>query len=110
MIYPERPTAPRMHLSDWVDSPTHLAPLEQQLTNVFSPISVNSAPDQDVVGNQKEIWPQVIDKAMAQIIGAQPPMPVQTGRLSLPELIAMLRCGFLISVPLLRHPFGSQGN
>jgi hypothetical protein len=39
------------------------------VSNVFSSESVNSAAKQDVVGNQKEIWPQVLEKAVATLDG-----------------------------------------
>jgi hypothetical protein len=39
------------------------------VNNVFSSESVNSAAKQDVVGNQKEIWPQVLEKAVATLDG-----------------------------------------
>lgn len=39
------------------------------VTNDFPSNSVNSGAGQDVVGNQKEIWPQVIEKAYATLNG-----------------------------------------
>lgn len=39
------------------------------INNVFSTESVNSGAKQDVVGNQKEIWPQVLEKAVATLDG-----------------------------------------
>jgi hypothetical protein len=39
------------------------------INNIFSSASVNSGTTQDVVGNQKEIWPQVIEKAVATLDG-----------------------------------------
>ena len=39
------------------------------VTNSFSAQSVNNRATQDVVGNQKEIWPQVIEKAFATLAG-----------------------------------------
>jgi hypothetical protein len=39
------------------------------INNVFSTESVNSGAQQDVVGNQKEIWPQVLEKAVATLDG-----------------------------------------
>ncbi len=39
------------------------------VNNVFSSQSVNSGAKQDVVGNQKEIWPQVLEKAVATLDG-----------------------------------------
>ena len=39
------------------------------INNVFSSESVNSGAKQDVVGNQKEIWPQVLEKAVATLDG-----------------------------------------
>jgi hypothetical protein len=44
-------------------------PVYENVTNVFSSAGVNNGPTQDVVGNQKEIWPQVIEKAYAQLEG-----------------------------------------
>jgi hypothetical protein len=45
------------------------SPVYETVTNVFSSQGVNSGPTQDVVGRQKEIWPQVIEKAYAQLEG-----------------------------------------
>jgi hypothetical protein len=39
------------------------------VTNSFSNASVNNGATQDVVGNQKEIWVQVLEKAYAQANG-----------------------------------------
>jgi hypothetical protein len=39
------------------------------ITNSFSASSVNNGTRQDVVGNQKEIWPQVVEKAYATLGG-----------------------------------------
>jgi hypothetical protein len=39
------------------------------VTNVFPSYSVNNGATQDVVGNQKEIWPQVVEKAVATLDG-----------------------------------------
>jgi len=39
------------------------------VTNSFNPNSVNSAAGQDVVNGVKEIWPQVIEQAVAQLNG-----------------------------------------
>jgi hypothetical protein len=39
------------------------------VNNSFSTASVNSGARQDVVGNQKEIWPQVLEKAVATLNG-----------------------------------------
>ena len=41
----------------------------QTVTNLFSTAAVNNAASQDVVGNSKEIWAQVIEKAYAQANG-----------------------------------------
>ena len=41
----------------------------QTVTNVFSASSVNNGATQDVVGSQKEIWAQVVEKAYAQANG-----------------------------------------
>ena len=39
------------------------------INNTFSTLSVNNGANQDVVGNQKEIWPQVLEKAVATLDG-----------------------------------------
>lgn len=39
------------------------------VNNVFSSESVDNGAKQDVVGNQKEIWPQVLEKAVATLDG-----------------------------------------
>lgn len=39
------------------------------VTNVFPSYSVNCGATQCVVGNQKEIWPQVLEKAVATMLG-----------------------------------------
>ena len=39
------------------------------VSNAFSSASVNNGAKQDVVGNLKEIWPQVIEKAVATLDG-----------------------------------------
>jgi hypothetical protein len=39
------------------------------INNTFSTASVNNGAKQDVVGNQKEIWPQVVEKAVATLAG-----------------------------------------
>jgi hypothetical protein len=39
------------------------------VTNVFPNYSVNNGATQDVVGSQKEIWPQVLEKAVATLGG-----------------------------------------
>jgi hypothetical protein len=44
-------------------------PVSETVTNTFSSAGVNNGATQDVVGNQKEIWPQVIEKAVAQLDG-----------------------------------------
>ncbi len=44
-------------------------PISETVTNTFSSAGVNSGATQNVVGNQKEIWPQVIEKAVAQLDG-----------------------------------------
>ena len=41
----------------------------QTVTNAFSATSVNNGATQDVVGSQKEIWAQVVEKAYAQANG-----------------------------------------
>jgi hypothetical protein len=44
-------------------------PISETVTNVFGYGTVNYGPLDDVVGNQKEIWPQVIESAYAQAHG-----------------------------------------
>src|ERR1700761_8871908 len=39
------------------------------VNNVFSALSVDNGAKQDVVGTQKEIWPQVVEKAVATLDG-----------------------------------------
>ena len=39
------------------------------IDNNFSPASVDNGATQDVVGSQKEIWPQVVEKAVAALNG-----------------------------------------
>jgi hypothetical protein len=48
---------------------TSFAPVDVTVTNSFPDYSVNNGADQDVVGNQKEIWPQVLEKAVATLDG-----------------------------------------
>jgi Calpain family cysteine protease len=42
-----------------------LATVEVTVNNTFDRYGVNSGTTQDVVGDQKEIWPQVLEKAVA---------------------------------------------
>lgn len=44
-------------------------PIYETVSNVFDPTSVNNNPYEDLVGGVKEIWPQVIEKAYAQLVG-----------------------------------------
>jgi Calpain family cysteine protease len=44
-------------------------PVSETVTNVFPTNSVNSGASQDVVGGEKEIWPQVLEKAVATLDG-----------------------------------------
>jgi hypothetical protein len=46
-----------------------LKPITVTVNNVFPTYSVNSGATQDVVGSQKEIWAQVIEKAIATVRG-----------------------------------------
>lgn len=45
---------------------TQFKPASQTVTNTFPTNAVNNGATQDVVGNQKEIWVQVLEKAYAQ--------------------------------------------
>jgi hypothetical protein len=45
------------------------APVNVSVTNSFPDDSVNNGVNQDVVGDQKEIWPQVLEKAVATLDG-----------------------------------------
>ena len=44
-------------------------PISVNVSNSFSAASVNNGATQDVVGKMKEIWPQVIEKAVATLDG-----------------------------------------
>ena len=44
-------------------------PVSVTVSNVFPTVSVDNGSAQDVVGNQKEIWPQVLEKAVATLDG-----------------------------------------
>jgi hypothetical protein len=48
---------------------TNFKAVAETVTNVFQANGVNSGATQDVVGNQKEIWPQVLEKAVATLDG-----------------------------------------
>jgi len=50
-------------------STTSFKPVSETVSNVFDPKSVNSQPGQDSQGSVHEIWPQVLEKAMAQLSG-----------------------------------------
>jgi hypothetical protein len=50
-------------------SSTSFTPIEITVANSFPSNSVNNGTTQDVVGNQKEIWPQVLEKAFATLDG-----------------------------------------
>jgi hypothetical protein len=43
--------------------------VSETVTNVFPGYAVNNGATQDVVGGQKEIWPQVLEKAVATLDG-----------------------------------------
>ena len=43
--------------------------ITESVTNVFPTNAVNNGANQDVVGGVKEIWPQVLEKAMAELNG-----------------------------------------
>jgi hypothetical protein len=45
------------------------APVNVSVTNSFPDYSVNNGVNQDVVGDLKEIWPQVLEKAVATLDG-----------------------------------------
>ncbi len=46
-----------------------LSPVSVNVTNSFPSDSADSGTGQDVVGNEKEIWPQVLEKAVANLDG-----------------------------------------
>ena len=48
---------------------TGFKPIAVTVTNSFSAASVNNGPSQDVFAGQKEIWPQVVEKAVATLNG-----------------------------------------
>jgi hypothetical protein len=48
---------------------TSFTPIGVTVTNSFPSDSVNNGVTQDVAGNQKEIWPQVLEKAFATLDG-----------------------------------------
>jgi hypothetical protein len=50
-------------------STTAFKTVSETVTNVFPSYSVNNGIGQDVVGSQKEIWPQVLEKAVATLDG-----------------------------------------
>jgi hypothetical protein len=54
-------------LSGW--NTTAFKSVSETVTNVFPTDAVNNGAGQDVVGNQKEIWPQVLEKAVATLDG-----------------------------------------
>ncbi len=48
---------------------TSFKAVSETVTNSFSAASVNNGATQDVVGTRKEIWPQVLEKAVATLNG-----------------------------------------
>jgi hypothetical protein len=48
---------------------TSFKPVNETITNLFPTNSVNGGASQDVVAGQKEIWPQVLEKAVATLDG-----------------------------------------
>ena len=48
---------------------TAFRPVSEVVTNVFPGYSVNNGATQDVYAGQKEIWPQVLEKALATLDG-----------------------------------------
>jgi hypothetical protein len=54
-------------LASW--NTTAFRTVTETVTNVFPNYAVNNGATQDVLGNQKEIWPQVLEKAVAQLDG-----------------------------------------
>ena len=48
---------------------TAFKPVSVTIDNSFSSVGVNNASNQDVLGGQKEIWPQVLEKAIATLDG-----------------------------------------
>jgi hypothetical protein len=57
------------NLPTWNTPTSALKAVGQVVSNVFDPNSVNSGATQDVANGLKEIWPQVIEKAYAQLNG-----------------------------------------
>jgi hypothetical protein len=55
------------HLPGWAT--TAFKAVTETVTNVFPTNAVNNGATQDVVGNVKEIWPQVLEKAYATLNG-----------------------------------------
>lgn len=56
------------HLPGW--GTTAFKAVTEAVTNVFPTYAVNNGATQDVVGNVKEIWPQVLEKAYATLNGS----------------------------------------
>jgi hypothetical protein len=50
-------------------STTAFKAVSETVTNIFPSYAVNGGAGQDVVGNQKEIWPQVVEKSVATLVG-----------------------------------------
>jgi len=96
---------------------TAFKPVSVKVDNVFPSYSVNNGATQDMVGNTKEIWPQILEKAVATLgggygsvaYGGNPVIAMQelTGhaatymsaaRLTLPMLQSFIAAGDMITM------------
>jgi len=111
---------------------TAFKPVSVTVSNVFPSYSINNGATQDMVANTKEIWPQILEKAVATLhggygaiaYGGNPVIPMEelTGhaatymspaRLSLAMLQSFIAAGDLITMdtaPQARLPFNLVSN